>query len=124
MKTFHTAALIVGTISALTFSTLSPASAAENFAFSFNTGDVAFAYTDGYWDQNRQWHGWSNDRERNEYRRHHGQNYKHMKHSRYKGQGWRRDQDHDGIPNRFDNDRDGDGRSNRHDDAPNNPNRR
>ena len=123
MKTFHTAALIVGTISALTFASLSSASARDTFSFSFNTGDVAFAYSDGYWDQNRQWHGWGNDRERREYRRHHGQNYKHMHHSRYKKQGWRRDMDHDGIPNRVDRDRDGDGRSNRHDDAPNNPNR-
>ena len=124
MRNFRTAAFIVGAISALTFSNLAPASAADSFAFSFNTGDVAFAYTDGYWDQSRQWHGWSNDRERREYRNHYGNNYKHMRHSRYKHQGWRGDQDHDGIPNRFDRDRDGDGRSNRNDDAPNNPNRR
>jgi len=123
MRKFYTAALIVGTFSALTFSNLSPARAGDSFAFSFNTGDVAFAYSDGFWDQNRQWHGWSNDRERNEYRRHYGNNYKAMRHSRYKGQGWRGDQHHEDISHNMGHDRDRDGHSDRHDDAPNNPNR-
>lgn len=35
--------------------------------------------------------------------------------------GWRRDLDHDGVPNRYDRDRDGDGVRNRFDRAPNNP---
>ncbi len=35
-----------------------------------------------------------------------------------------RDQDHDGIPNRYDTDRDGDGKPNRWDSNPANPNRR
>jgi hypothetical protein len=33
----------------------------------------------------------------------------------------RHDQDHDGIPNRFDRDRDNDGVPNRYDSRPNNP---
>ena len=106
MTNFRTAAFIVGTISALTFSALSPASAGDNFAFSFNTGDVAFAYSDGFWDQNRQWHGWSNDRERREYRNQYGQNYKAMRHSSYKHQGWRDDHGDNGNHGRQDHDGD------------------
>lgn len=34
-----------------------------------------------------------------------------------------RDEDHDGVPNRYDRDRDGDGVPNRVDDAPRDPNR-
>jgi len=45
---------------------------------------------------------------------------------RERWRGWNnmRDQDRDGVPNRFDRDRDGDGRPNNRDNAPNNPNRR
>lgn len=76
---------------------------------------------DSYWDNN--------------YRR--ASFYRERASWRERWQNWARDQDRDGVPNRFDRDRDGDGvrnnvdrdrdgdgvRNNR-DDAPNNPNRR
>ena len=137
MKKFTLAALIVGTLAGATMTTAMPAAARDSFSFSFNTGDVAFAYSDGYWDQNRQWHRWRNSREAREYRARYDHNYYHRKHTRERNRGWRGDQDRDGVPNRYDRDRDGDGvpnradrdrdgdgRPNRYDDAPNNPNRR
>ncbi len=185
MKSIRIAAVIVGAIAAVTFADVSQAAARDTFAFSFNTGDVAFAYSDGYWDRNHKWHGWRNAREHNEYRRYNGdayraargrdngwrdenldyqfsfdlgsvafaysdgywdrnrqwhtwrdareareysrfnpRAYKATRHTRERNQGWRGDQDRDGIPNRVDRDRDGDGVPNRRDDSPNNRNRR
>jgi hypothetical protein len=64
---------------------------AQPSGFSFRVGDVAFGYTDGYYDNNRAWHAWS-ARERNWYRSHYRRNYRAMRH----------DRDHDGIADRFD----------------------
>lgn len=94
--------------------------AQESFRFSFDTGNVAFAYSDGYWDHDRRWHKWRNAREAREYRRRHAHNYSHWRHTRERNMGWR-DMDRDGVPNRYDRDRDGDGVRNRRDDRPNNP---
>src|SRR4051812_7614841 len=105
MKTFHTTALIVGAIAGLTFATMSTADARDAFSFSFNTGDVAFGYSDGYWDRSHQWHKWHNSREAREYRSQYTGNYKHSRHTREHNNGWRNDMDHDGVPNQFDRDR-------------------
>jgi len=75
-----------------------PASAATTTHFSFSIGNVAMGYNDGYYDRNRRWHAWRNAQERNWYRAHYSRNFRSM----------RRDDDRDGIPNRFDR-------------APNNP---
>lgn len=55
---------------------------------SFNFGDVAYGYQDGYWDNNRGWHNWRNDGEREYYRNHHRDNYRSGYHHRYRDQGW------------------------------------
>lgn len=126
MKKFAIAALIVGTLAGGTLGASLPTMARDSFSFSFNTGDVAFGYSDGYWDNNRQWHRWRNSHEARQYRAQYGERYQHRKHTRQQGNGWRngwRDQDHDGVSDRHDRDRDGDGVSNRRDDAPNNPRR-
>jgi len=123
MKTLTMAAMIVGAFTIGTMSTPSSAIARDAFSFSFDTGAVAFAYSDGYWDRDRRWHSWRNAREAREYRASYGDRYRHRKHTRERNRGWRGDQDHDGVPNRYDRDRDGDGVSNRRDDAPNNPRR-
>ena len=86
---------------------------AQPRGFSFRVGDVAFGYTDGYYDRSRQWHRWSS-RERQWYSTHYRTNYRSMRH----------DRDHDGISDRFDRDRDNDGVPNNRDRNPNNPNRR
>jgi hypothetical protein len=46
--------------------------------FSVSLGNVVFGYDDGYYDNNRRWHGWRNDGERDWYRRNHGSNYYQM----------------------------------------------
>jgi hypothetical protein len=61
------------------------------------------------------------------YDRGHDRGYERSYHDRghgYYGGGARRDQDRDGIPNRYDRDRDGDGVPNRYDHRPENPHRR
>lgn len=57
---------------------------------SFNSGNVAFAYRDGYWDNDRRWHKWRNSREHRDYRDQHRDNYRDGNHRRYRGHGWRR----------------------------------
>ncbi len=122
MKKITMALVIVGAFAGTSLSTSLPAAACEAFSFSFNTGDVAFGYSDGYWDNKRQFHKWRSAREAREYRANFGSRYKHNRHTRERNGGWR-DQDGDGISNRNDRDRDGDGVPNRRDDAPNNPRR-
>ncbi len=80
-------------------------------AFSFRAGDVVIGYRDGYYDRRNNWHAWRNSRERVWYQANYRDRYRAM----------RRDQDRDGIPNRFDRDRDGDGVPNWRDRHPNNP---
>jgi hypothetical protein len=77
------------------------AAIAQPVGFSFRIGDVAFGYTDGYYDRAHRWHAWRGARERDWYRGHYRASYRAMRH----------DRDHDGVPNRFDR-------------APNNPYRR
>ena len=57
---------------------------------SFNFGDVAFAYNDGYWDNSHRWHKWRNSREQQDYRSQHGDNYRSGNHNRYRGKGWQK----------------------------------
>ena len=123
MKKLILIAAMVGSLACLSLSTALQAAARDSFTFSFDTGAVAFAYSDGYWDRDHNWHSWSNAREARQYRADYGHNYRHKRHTRERNQGWRGDQDHDGVPNRVDRDRDGDGAPNRRDDAPNNPRR-
>ncbi len=90
------------------------AAIAQPIGFSFRVGNVAMAYTDGYYDRGHRWHAWRGTRERDWYRVHYRNSYRAMRH----------DRDRDGIPNRFDRDRDNDGVRNARDRHPNNPYRR
>lgn len=85
--------------------------AAAQSGFSFRVGDVAIGYSDGYYDHRHRWHSWRNAREHRWYRTNYRSAYRSM----------RRDQDRDGISNRYDRDRDGDGVPNYRDSRPNNP---
>jgi hypothetical protein len=124
MKNLRIAAIVVGAIAGLNFASMTaPVQARDVFSFSFDTGAVAFAYSDGYWDKDRRFHRWSSARESREYRARYAHNYKNNRSSRYRNRGWRGDQDRDGVPNAYDRDRDGDGVSNRRDDSPGNPRR-
>ncbi len=51
-------------------------------SFSFQFGNVVIAYSDGYYDRDRGWHRWRNNRERNWYRENHRASYYHMNRDR------------------------------------------
>lgn len=82
--------------------------AAQGFTLSFNAGNVAFGYTDGYYDNNRRWHRWRSDRER--------QWYMKNQRGRYHAISRDRDRDRDRRWRDWDRDhrRDRDGRRDRH----------
>ncbi len=115
--------LAIGAVCAMTLGATPATQAADSFRFSFDTGGVAFAYSDGYWDRQHNWHKWHNSREAREYRNRYAVNWHAEKHTRVKNQGWR-DEDHDHVPNAMDRDRDGDGVKNNRDRAPDNARRR
>jgi hypothetical protein len=62
---------------------------------SISFGDVAIGYRDGYWDNSHRWHKWRNNREHQDYRNQHGDNYRNGYHHRYRGQGWMSDRGRD-----------------------------
>jgi hypothetical protein len=115
MKTSWKILLAAAALSTASLAATAPASA-QPTSFSFRVGDVAFGYSDGYYDRYHRWHGWRNARERDWYRVNYGHSYRGYHH-----RGWRRDSDRDGIPNRFDRDRDNDGVPNWADRRPRNP---
>lgn len=50
-----------------------------NNDFSLVLGNVVFGYSDGYYDNDRRWHGWRNDYERDWYRSNRGRTYYQMR---------------------------------------------
>ena len=64
---------------------------AQGFAISFNSGNVAFGYQDGYWDRDHRWHHWRNQREARRYRAAYSSRYHHWRHDRDSDQGWYND---------------------------------
>ena len=105
--------LAAGVLGSASLFAAAPASA-QPFGFSFRVGDVALGYSDGYYDRSHRWHAWRDARERAWYRSHYRGSFRNMI----------RDNDRDGVPNRFDRDRDNDGVPNWRDSRPNNPYRR
>jgi hypothetical protein len=101
MKALLMGAIAIGVAAGVTLAGPHPAAARDTFSFSFDLGDVAFAYSDGYWDHDHQWHRWHNSREAREYRARYREHWHGWKHDRDRDMGWR-DDDHDGVPNRFD----------------------
>ena len=97
-------AIVAAVVGAVAFGSLAgapSATARDSFSFSFNTGDVAFAFSDGYWDRDHHWHRWHNSREAREYRHRFGDHYYARRHTAFRNEGWA-DFDHDGVPNRLD----------------------
>lgn len=43
--------------------------------FTIQLGNIVFAYEDGYYDNNRRWHAWRNNQERDWYRRNNARTY-------------------------------------------------
>ncbi len=52
-------------------------------------GEVAFGYSDGYWDRNHQWHAWASDRDAASFRDSNHDHYYDRKHDQDRDQGWR-----------------------------------
>jgi hypothetical protein len=84
-KTFALAAIAVS-LTGMGFATSNAAMAQASV--SFNVGNVAIGYSDGYWDHGHQWHGWANDRDRVNYQAAKGAEYHEWKHDRDKDMGW------------------------------------
>src|ERR1700744_735049 len=53
-------------------------------------GDVAFGYSDGYWDNGHRWHAWRNADEARGYRMHSGSHFHDWHHDRDSDMGWQR----------------------------------
>ncbi len=101
MKKILMAMALVGSMTGVTMIASTGPAAADGFNFSFDTGNVAMAFSDGYYDNHRVWHKWRNSRESREYRTRYREHYNSRRH---------RDRDRDGVPD-F------------RDDHPNNPRR-
>ena len=99
MKKLILAAAVIGAFATVSMTASMPAMARDAFTFSFDTGAVAFAYSDGYWDNSHTWHKWRNSTEARQYRTHYADHYVAHRHTKDKNQGWRGDNDHDGVPN-------------------------
>jgi hypothetical protein len=61
---------------------------AANVGISFNVGDVAFGYQDGYWDRSHHWHHWRNQSQARSYRTSSGSQYHSWNHDRDADHGW------------------------------------
>ena len=83
------AAIIAAGLVGAMFSTAGLASAAGSSAsVTFNLGDIAFGYNDGYWDHAHQWHAWKNHDDMQSYKSAQNTQFHDWKHSRDPDQGW------------------------------------
>ena len=82
VKTILKAAAAVAAICSASLLVSAPASAYSDVSVSVNSGDVAFAYRDGWYDHDRRWHRWHDDDEWSYYRRNHWHNYHDWDHDR------------------------------------------
>lgn len=92
MKRGLQAALVAAALSAGALP-LTTAARAADVSVSFDAGNVAFGFTDGYWDRDHAWHPWPNAAARNDWRAHNKAHYYSHAHTHYKSAGWR-DSDH------------------------------
>ncbi len=83
LKALLVAAVATASIGGATVASAQPA------GFSFRVGDVAIAYSNGYYDRSNRWHNWRHARERDWYRNNHRASYRARAY----------DRDRDGVPN-------------------------
>ena len=74
-------------LSAGTMAHVTPAQAAVGVTF--DTGSVAFGYSDGYWDRGHAWHAWPNASAARDYRSHNKEHYYNQRHDKAPAKGWR-----------------------------------
>jgi hypothetical protein len=75
-------------LSAGTIAHVTPAQAA-GVSVQFDAGNVAFGYSDGYWDRSKAWHPWPNSKVRSSWQAQNRAHYTARRHDRSPGWGWR-----------------------------------
>ena len=80
MKFNIQAALFASAFALLPLASSVPAEARPTISFDF--GNVAIGYRDGYRDQNQRYHRWAHKRDAQTYRTQHSENYRDMNHNR------------------------------------------
>lgn len=60
----------------------------DNAQVSVDFGNIGYGYSDGYWDNEHQWHQWSSNADRDNYSHHHGSRYYDWNHDRDGNDGW------------------------------------
>jgi hypothetical protein len=80
-------ALVAGSLLAGSLLVGAPAQAAE-VSVGVALPGVAFGYTDGYWDRDRQWHAWRNHEEMERWRAENREHFHEWHHERDHDHGW------------------------------------
>jgi hypothetical protein len=88
MRSLIKAVLIAGAFAGASLAIPSSASARDSFSVYVHSGDVAFAYRDGWWDSRHNFHRWRDRDEMRWYRRHHRHDYRDWDHDRDSDNGW------------------------------------
>ena len=83
-KTFTAAAVAVA-LAGAAFGTSTIASAQS---VTFDVGNVAIGYSDGYWDRTHNWHAWERPEHLTTYRAAKNAEFHEWKHDRDKDMGW------------------------------------
>jgi hypothetical protein len=86
MRKILAASALVVSLAGLAFATSNGAMAQANV--SFDVGNVAIGYSDGYWDRGHVWHQWAQPAHRDAYRTARGAEYHEWNHDREKDMGW------------------------------------
>jgi len=87
-RTLSAAILAIGLAGATLATAGGAATAAGGASVTFNLGDIAFGYNDGYWDHGHKWHQWQNKDDMQSYRTAQNNQYHDWKHTRDSNQGW------------------------------------
>lgn len=88
MKRGLQAILIATALSASALAPM-PAARAADVSVQFNAGNVAFGFTDGYWDRAKVWHPWPSQKARINWRAANRAHYYARRHDHSPGWGWR-----------------------------------
>ncbi len=56
------------------------ATGGANAAVTFDIGNVAIGYSDGYWDNDHHWHKWAHRADMTRYQKEHADNYRTWRH--------------------------------------------
>jgi uncharacterized protein YraI len=68
---------------------ISRPAAAQQVGVTIAVPDIAFGFSDGYWDREHRWHQWRDHREAMAWREKNAEHYYDRRHDRDKDEGWR-----------------------------------